>query len=109
LQRMPDRLSKVRSRFRDEAEEEDEEEASGSFGKLVALAAGLAATYFMTSDRTAEVRTRVHERAADVGRRATDQWDRFQRGGLQGRREGSEGRSETRAAPNPSDEAPQAS
>ena len=108
-QRVPDRLSKVRNRFRDEAEDEDEEEESGSFGKLVALAAGLAATYFMTSDRTASARTRVQETAADVGRRATDQWDRFQRGGMQGRREGSEGRSETRAASNPSDEAPQAS
>lgn len=107
--RVPDRLSKVRSRFRDEVEAEDEEEKSGSFGKLVALAAGLAATYFMTSDLTADVRTRVQERAADVGRRATDQWDRFQRGGMQSRRETSEGRSETRAASNPSDEAPQAS
>ena len=107
-QRVPDRLSKVRNRFRDEAEE-DEEEESGSFGKLVALAAGLAATYFMTSDRTATARTRVQETAADVGRRATDQWDRFQRGGMQGRREGTEGRSETRGASNPSDEAPQAS
>ena len=107
-QRVPDRLSKVRNRFRDEVEE-DEEEGSGSFGKLVALAAGLAATYFMTSDRTASARTRVQERAADVGRRATDQWDRFQRGGIQGRREGTEGRSETRASSNPSDEAPQAS
>jgi gas vesicle protein len=108
-QRVPDRLSKVRSRFRDEAEEEEEEEESGSVGKLVALAAGLAATYFMTSDRTADVRTRVQEGAANVGRRATDQWDRFQRGGMQGRRESTEGRSETRAASNPSDEAPQAS
>ena len=108
-QRVPDRLSKVRNRFRDEAEEEDEEEESGSFGKLVALAAGLAATYFMTSDLTATARTRVQETAADVGRRASDQWDRFQRGGMQGRREGSEGRSETRAGSNPSDEAPQAS
>ena len=108
-QRVPDRLSKARNRFRDAAEGEEEEEESGSFGKVVALAAGLAATYFMTSDRTATARTRVQETAADVGRRATDQWDRFQRGGMQGRREGTEGRSETRAASNPSDEAPQAS
>ena len=108
-QRVPDRLSRARNRFRDAEEEADEEEESGSFGKMIALAAGLAATYFMTSDRTATARTRVQETAADVGRRATDQWDRFQRGGLQGRREGSEGRSETRTASNPSDEAPQAS
>jgi len=106
-QRVPDRLSKARNRFRD-AEEEDAEEESGSFGKVLALAAGLAATYFMTSERTATARTRVQETAADVGRRATDQWDRFQRGGVQGMREG-EGKSETRRAANPSDEAPQAS
>jgi len=86
----------------------DDEEESGSLGKLLALAAGLAATYFFTSDRTATARVRVQETAADVGRRATDQWDRFQRGGLRGRREGNESRSETRSASNPSDEAPQA-
>ena len=105
-QRVPDRLSRARNRFRD-AEEEKEEE-SGSFGKVLALAASLAATYFMTSDRTATARTRVQETAADVGRRATDQWDRFQRGGMKGMREG-EGRSETRSVSNSSDEAPQAS
>jgi gas vesicle protein len=106
-QRVPNRLSRARNRFRNTAEEEEEEE-SGSFGKVLALAAGLAATYFMTSERTSTARTRVQETAADVGRRATDQWDRFQRGGLQAMREG-EGRSETRKASNPSDEAPQAS
>src|SRR5919107_1699425 len=96
-QRIPERVSKGRNRFR------DEEEESGSFGKVVALAAGLAATYFMTSARTATARNRVQETAADVGRRATDQWDRFQRGGMQGKREGSEGRTETRTGSNPSD------
>jgi gas vesicle protein len=105
-QRVPDRMSRARNRFRN-ADEDDLEEESGSFGKVLALAAGLAATYFMTSERTATARTRVQETAADVGRRATDQWDRFQRGGLQAMREG-EGRSETRKASNPSDEAPQA-
>jgi gas vesicle protein len=109
-QRVPDRLSRVRNRFRSAEDEElEEEEESGSLGKVIALAAGLAATYFMTSDRTATARTRVQETAADVGRRATDRWDRFQRGGIQGRREGTEGRAETRTASNPSDEAPQAS
>ncbi len=86
-----------------------EEEDSGSFGKLLALAAGLAATYFLTSERTATARDRVQDVAADVGRRATDQWDRFQRGGTRARRETNEGRSETRAGSSPSDEAPQAS
>jgi gas vesicle protein len=108
-QRVPDRLSRARNRFRDAEEEAEDEEESGSLGKVIALVTGLAATYFMTSERTATARTRVQETAADVGRRATDQWDRFQRGGLQGRREGREGRTETRTASNPSDEAPQAS
>jgi gas vesicle protein len=107
-QRMPKRWSKTSSRFQDDESEDDEEE-SGAFGKVLALAAGLAATYFLTSERTATARTRVQETAADVSRRATNQWDRFQRGGMRAHREGNEGRSETRASSNPSDEAPQAS
>ncbi len=101
----PERWSK--SKLKRDLDLDDEEE-SGPMGKLLALAAGLAATYFFTSDRTATARVRVQETAADVGRRATDQWDRFQRGGLRARREGNESRSETRSASNPSDEAPQA-
>lgn len=103
-ERAPERWAKTRNKWRD-LDESSEDEDSGSFGKLLALAAGLAATYFMTSERTATARTRVQESAADVGRRATDQWDRFQRGGMRG----TEGRSETRTGSKPSDEAPQAS
>jgi gas vesicle protein len=102
-----DRWKKAKHRLSDL--EFGEEEDSSSFGKLLALAAGLAATYFLTSDRTATARDRVQDVAADVGRRATDQWDRFQRGGIRARRESNEGRSETRAGSSPSDEAPQAS
>jgi gas vesicle protein len=102
-----DRWKKAKHRIRDL--EFGEEEESGPFGKLLALGVGLAATYFLTSDRTATARDRVQDVAADVGRRATDQWDRFQRGGTRGRSEGSEGRSETRAGSSPSDETPQAS
>jgi len=102
-----ERWKKAKHRIRDL--EFGEEEDSGAFGKLLALAAGLAATYFLTSERTATARDRVQDVAADVGRRATDQWDRFQRGGLRGRQESKEGRSETRAGSSPSDEAPQAS
>ena len=102
-----DRWKKTKHRLRDLEFGEDED--SGSFGKLLALAAGLAATYFLTSERTATARDRVQDVAADVGRRATDQWDRFQRGGTRGRQESNEGRSETRAGSSPSDEAPQAS
>ena len=104
----PERWSRARRSSRDDEISEDDEE-SGPFGKLFMLAAGLAATYFMTSERTAPARTRVQETASDVGRRATDQWDRFQRGGIRGWREGNESRSETRATSNPSDEAPEGS
>jgi gas vesicle protein len=101
-----ERWAKAKNKLRDvEIRERDD---SSSFGKLLALAAGLAATYFMTSERTATARSRVQHTAADVGRRATDQWDRFQRGGFR-RRESNESRSETRTGSNPSDEAPQAS
>ena len=102
-----DRWKKAKHRMRDL--ELGEDEGSGTFGKLLALAGGLAATYFLTSERTATARDRVQDVAADVGRRATDQWDRFQRGGTRARRESNEGRSETRAGSSPSDEAPQAS
>jgi gas vesicle protein len=92
--------------------DEDEDEGSGPLGTILALAAGVAATYFLTSDRAAPVRSTVQHVASDVKRRATDEWDRFQRGGIRKAREGTagtEGRSETRAGSTPSDEAPQAS
>jgi hypothetical protein len=81
-------------------------------GTILALAAGVAATYFLTSDRAEPVRSRVQHAASDVKRRATDEWDRFQRGGTRAGREGSavqEGRPETRTGSSPSDEAPEAS
>lgn len=109
-QEVEDRWKKAKGRLRDL--ELDEREDSSAFGKLFAVAASLAATYFLTSERTATARTRVQDAAFDVGRRATDQWDRFQRGGFRSRRQGSginESRSETRAGSSPSDEAPQAS
>jgi hypothetical protein len=92
--------------------DEEEDEDSGPLGTILAIAAGVAATYFLTSDRAAPVRSTVQHVASDVKRRATDEWDRFQRGGTRKAREGStgeEGRSETRAGSTPSDEAPQAS
>ena len=83
---------------------DDEEDDSGPFGSILALVAGLAATYFLTSDRAAPVRSRVQHAAEDVRRRATDQWDRFQRGGLRGT---GSNEPETRAAASPPpDEAP---
>jgi gas vesicle protein len=105
-----DRWEKTKNRVRDlELGGHDD---SGSFGKVVAILASLAATYFLTSDRTSTARHRVQDVAVDVGRRATDQWDKFQRGGTRARRERadtSESRSETRTGSASSDEAPQAS
>ncbi len=104
-----ERWDKAKSKLRDL--ELTEREDSGTFGKLLAIAASLAATYFLTSERTATARHRVQDVAADVGRKATDQWDRFQRGGTRARRErpSGESRSETRTTSASSDEAPQAS
>jgi gas vesicle protein len=90
----------------------DEEEDRSPLGTVLAIAAGVAAVYVLTSDRAEPVRTRVQHVASDVKRRATDEWDRFQRGGFRAGRSGprsQEGRSETRAGPSPSSEAPEAS
>lgn len=102
-----ERWGKAKGRIRDfDFREKDH---SSPVGTIVAIAAGLAATYFLTSDRAAPVRSRVQEAASDVKRRATDQWDRFQRGGTgTGRSTNRESRSEGRAASS-ADEAPQAS
>jgi gas vesicle protein len=108
LESVEDRWEHARRRFRDEDEDDD----FSPFGTILAIAAGVAATYVLASDRAAPVRSKVQHAASDIKRRATDEWDRFQRGGTRGAREGSvsqEGRSETRAGSSPSDEAPQAS
>jgi hypothetical protein len=126
--RAKERLAKLRENAEDEWEDVEErwgkakgrlrdldfreKDSSSRVGTVLAIAAGLAATYFLTSDRAAPVRSRVQEAASDVKRRATDQWDRFQRGGTGPGRERSatrEARSETRAGSASSDEAPQAS
>lgn len=104
------RWQQARRRFSDLGEEEEDE--SGPLSTVLAIAAGVAATYFLTSDRAAPVRSRVQHAATDVKRRATDSWDRFQRGGTRAVREGfgsGEGRSETRTGSAPSDEGPQPS
>jgi gas vesicle protein len=91
---MGERWEKAKSRIRDiDVGESDDD--SGPFGSLLAIAAGVAATYLLTSDRAAPVRSRVQDAAADVRRRATDQWDRFQRGGFQAGTAGNESRSVT--------------
>jgi gas vesicle protein len=99
LEDMGERWQKAKTRIRD-LDLSDSDDDSSPFGSLLAIAAGVAATYLLTSERAAPVRSRVHDAAADVRRRATDQLDRFQRGGY---RSGAEG-TETRAASTPPDE-----
>jgi hypothetical protein len=90
--------------------EEEEEEDSGAFGAVLALAAGVAATYFLTSDRAGPARSRVRETAESVRRRATDRWEQFQQHRQDARANGQPGASgETRSGAIPSDESPQAS
>jgi hypothetical protein len=110
LEGVGERWQRAKGRIRDMDFVESDD--SGSLGTLLTIAAGVAATYFLTSERGAPVRSKVQDVASDVKRRATDRWDRFQRGGTkQGREAPSspEGRPETRPASAPSDEAPQAS
>jgi gas vesicle protein len=102
LEGMGDRWEKAKTRIRD-LDFSDSEDDSSPFGSLLAIAAGIAATYFLTSERAAPVRSRVQETAADVRRRATDQWDKFQRGGYKAGTQGSE----SRATSTPPDEGSQ--
>lgn len=114
-ERVRERLARVRKRGADAWEDlEDrwhgeEEEDSGALGAVLAIAAGVAATYFFTSDRAAPARTRVRETADTVRRQATNRWERYQ----QQRHERSNGQpggtaGETRSGTVPSDETPQA-
>jgi gas vesicle protein len=97
-----ERWQKAKGRFADL--DDSDSEGSSPFGTLFAIAAGVAATYFLTSDRAAPVRSRVQDAASDVKRRATDQWDRFQRGGTrQGREDLGDQQPETRAGSTPGD------
>jgi hypothetical protein len=60
------------------AEEDEEDEGSGALSTALAIAAGVAATYFLTSYRAAPARSRVRETAETVRREATDRWQRYQ-------------------------------
>jgi gas vesicle protein len=114
-ERMRERLARMRKRGEDALEdleerwhgEEEEDEGSGAFGAALAVAAGVAATYFLTSDRAAPARSRVKETAETVRREASDRWERYQ----QHRHERANGQpgGETRSGAIPSDESPQAS
>jgi gas vesicle protein len=116
-ERMRERLARVRKRGADAWEDlegrwhgEEEEEDSGPLGAVLAIAAGVAATYFLTSDRAAPARSRVRETAQTVRREATNRWERYQQQRHErtnGQPGGTEG--ETRSGAIPSDETPQGS
>jgi gas vesicle protein len=99
LEDMGERWQKAKTRIRD-LDLSDSDDDSSPLGSLLAIAAGVAATYFLTSERAAPVRSRVQDAAADVRRRATDQWDKFQRGGYKSGAQGTE----SRTASTPPDE-----
>jgi hypothetical protein len=113
-ERVRERLSSMRKRGADawdDLEERwhgEEEEDSGALGAVLAIAAGVAATYFLTSERAAPARSRVRETADQVRREATNRWERYQ----QQRHERANGQpgaaGETRSGAIPSDETPQA-
>jgi gas vesicle protein len=106
-----ERWEKAKNRIRDFDLSEDEDDSS-PFGTIVAIAAGVAATYFLTSDRAAPVRSRVQDAATDMRRKASDRWDQFQRGGFRQEREGAgnqETRPESRAGTPPGEDTPQGS
>jgi gas vesicle protein len=77
-------MEDVEEEFEDaeeDAEDElDEDEGSGRLGTILALAAGLAATFLITSDRAAPARERIRDAADAVRERAGERWDRYQRG-----------------------------
>ena len=77
-------------------EHRDDDHSSGLLS-LVTFAAGLAATYFLTSDQAAPTRAKVREVATNLRQRATDRWDR-----LQERRHANGGAAESGAQPEPS-------
>jgi hypothetical protein len=111
-----ERLERARKRGEEAWEEledrfggEEEDEGSGAFGTALAIAAGVAATYFFTSERAAPARTRVRQTAETVRKEATERWQRYQNR----RQESGNGHTgtpagETRSGVTPSDEGPRA-
>ena len=76
--------------------EHKEDDHSDGLAGLLTFAAGLAATYFLTSDQAAPTRAKVRDAAATLRQRATDRWDRFQE-----RRHANGGAAESSAQPEP--------
>ncbi|HWB43312.1 MAG TPA: YtxH domain-containing protein [Gemmatimonadales bacterium] len=114
-ERMRERLAQMRKRGGDAWEDledrwhgEEEDEDSGALGAVLAVAAGIAATYFLTSDRAAPARSRVRETAETVRREATNRWEQYQQHRQENRANGPPGAGgETRSSAIPSDESPQ--
>ena len=116
-ERMRERLASMRKRGSDALEdleerwhgEEEEEEDSGLFGAVLAVAAGVAATYFFTSERAAPARSRVRQTAETVRREASSRWEQYQQHRQDPGSNGQPGgQGETRSGTIPSDESPQA-
>ena len=80
--KMRERLAALRARQQEIEEDlmgdEDDDDDSSALGTALAVAAGAAATYFLSSERAGPARTRVRETADTVRRKATDRWERFQ-------------------------------
>ena len=78
--RLRDRGGKMIEDLEERLERLEGHDDSGSNGivSLLTFAAGLAATYLITSEQTAPTRAKVRDAATDIRRRATDRWDRFQ-------------------------------
>ena len=78
--RLRDRGGKMIEDLEERLERLEGNDDSGSNGivSLLTFAAGLAATYLITSEQTAPTRAKVRDAATDIRRRATDRWDRFQ-------------------------------
>jgi len=90
LSELEDRLESARDAAIDAVEEPLErlrgERRSHTAAPMLGLAAGAALAWFLTSDRTAEVRAEMRDAAKKARQRATDEWDRFQQRGGFGRR-----------------------
>jgi gas vesicle protein len=110
LDELQDRIEALEARFHElgeDAEEEAEEgvdavveaiqpRRGGRFTRALGFALGAGLTYFMVSDRTAVARARVQDAATKARRRATDEWERFQRqGGFQRFKDGVNGSERT--------------
>lgn len=97
-----EQLEDLKDEYTDDIEEDDED--SGVVGTVLTIGAGLAAAYFLTSDRAAPARERVREAAATVRDEAEARWDRFQ-----SRRGNGHPTTESGARIDPADSAPQTS